>query len=193
VRITLRDRNADLVEQWQKVMPDIESECADIFSSPRQCIVSPANSFGFMDGGIDGVYTARFGEQNTTLAVQKAIRQLPFEELLVGQAVYVATNDEDFPVIISAPTMRVPMRIPPNNVYLATRAAVALALKLGIKELLLPGMGTSVGGVPFDVAAIMMKLAITDAYVPPAFPRSLGEATARHDASLLDTIRRLFS
>ena len=52
-------------------------------------------------------------------------------------------------------------------------------------------MGTSVGMVPYDVAAIHMKRGIEDALRPPTFPSSLGMATARHDGSLLDTINRM--
>ena len=120
-RIYLRDRNEDLVRCWEAVdIPLAICEHGDIFAKPCQAIVSPANSFGFMDGGIDGVYTARFGKENTTDTVQREIMKLPHQELLVGQALHVFTFDAEFPVMISAPTMRVPMRIhDPIDVYLS--------------------------------------------------------------------------
>ena len=35
----------------------------DILSLDVAAVVSPANSFGFMDGGLDGVYTRYFGSR----------------------------------------------------------------------------------------------------------------------------------
>lgn len=43
-------------------------------------VVSPANSFGFMRGGVDGVYTRVFGE-GVESRLQAIIRTLPAEEL----------------------------------------------------------------------------------------------------------------
>ena len=45
------------------------------------------------------------------------------------------------------------MRIPAENVALATRAAMALADEKGFTSLALPGMGTGVGGVAHADAA----------------------------------------
>ena len=77
IEIHLRDLGKPLIEAWNREFAGIESvrtSCGDIFSTkPGQvnvddpidvkadAIVSPANSFGFMDGGIDMVYTKRFG------------------------------------------------------------------------------------------------------------------------------------
>jgi len=45
------------------------------------------------------------------------------------------------------------MRIPVENVKLATRAALKLAIQFSVKSIAIPGMGTGVGGVPADSAA----------------------------------------
>lgn len=76
--IHLRDLGEPLVEAWNREFAGVESvttSCGDIFSlepgpvepgAPidvkADAIVSSANSFGFMDGGIDAVYTNQFGE-----------------------------------------------------------------------------------------------------------------------------------
>ncbi|HJR76492.1 MAG TPA: macro domain-containing protein [Nitrospiraceae bacterium] len=48
------------------------------------------------------------------------------------------------------------LRIPADNVRLATRAAPALADEHDFRSLALPGMGTGVGGVSHADAAAMM-------------------------------------
>ena len=54
----------DLTQAWRSVcggLPNVEIHHGDIFATEPDAVVSPANSFGFMDGGIDGVYTRVFG------------------------------------------------------------------------------------------------------------------------------------
>jgi O-acetyl-ADP-ribose deacetylase (regulator of RNase III) len=48
------------------------------------------------------------------------------------------------------------MRIPAENVALATRAALTAADAAGITSLAIPGMGTGVGGVAVRDAAMLM-------------------------------------
>ena len=64
VKLYLRDLNPDLVQAWNRQFggtPDVETSCGDIFDVVCDAIVSPANSFGFMDGGIDLLYSRHFG------------------------------------------------------------------------------------------------------------------------------------
>ena len=66
--IFLLDRNGGLVDLWQQyfsednVMP--VRGFFDVFMDPYdvQCVVSPANSYGIMDGGYDGAITRYFGD-----------------------------------------------------------------------------------------------------------------------------------
>ena len=97
----------------------------DILEGRADAIVSPANSFGFMDGGIDAVYTAFFGPR-LQRDVQSAIRLLPRQELLVGEALAVNTGNARYPCCIAAPTMRRPMRLwDGTNAYLAARGGAS--------------------------------------------------------------------
>lgn len=63
VHFLLRDRNAALVEAWGEfaAASEVEVSHGDIFDLSADAIVSPANSFGFMDGGIDLVHSQHFG------------------------------------------------------------------------------------------------------------------------------------
>lgn len=142
----------------------------DILEGRTDAIVSPANSFGFMDGGIDAAYTAFFGPR-LQRDVQSAIRLLPRQELLVGEALAVNTGNARYPCCIAAPTMRRPMRLwDGTNAYLAARAAVRLAGGFGLATLAMPGMGTGCGGLAPDVAARAMLDGIRDALTLPPYP-----------------------
>ena len=109
----------------------------NILDHSADAIVSPANSFGFMDGGIDLAYFEHFS-WHVQAQVQSEIMMHFDGELLVGQALSVQTGDERFPVLISAPTMRVPMAITdPDHVRMATRAAIRESYQDRCKEALL--------------------------------------------------------
>lgn len=143
----------------------------DILEGRADAIVSPANSFGFMDGGIDAAYTAFFGPR-LQRDVQSAIRLLPRQELLVGEALVVNTSNARYPRCIVAPTMRRPMRLwDGTNAYLAARAAVCLAGSFGLATLAMPGMGTGCGGLAPDVAARAMLDGIRDGQAWPQYPK----------------------
>ncbi len=56
MKLHLVDINAGLVEAWSKHLaepPEVDIHCADILSVAKNVLVSPSNSTGFMDGGID--------------------------------------------------------------------------------------------------------------------------------------------
>jgi hypothetical protein len=62
--IHLRNINAAVVEAWEQAFldaPDVLISQGDIFENTADAIISPANSFGYMDGGIDLVYSKYFG------------------------------------------------------------------------------------------------------------------------------------
>lgn len=146
-----------------------------ILSLDVAAVVSPANSFGFMDGGLDALYTQYFGPQ-LQQRLQRMIREQTGGELLVGQALLVETGHPHIRWCISAPTMRVPTLLDtPLPAYLATRAAVRCALDAGLESVAIPGMGTGTGGLAPREAAAAMLWGIRDALYPPVFPASLAD------------------
>lgn len=168
-----------LARAWRQALPQEFGPAAvqviegDILSLPMDAVVSPANSFGFMDGGLDALYTRFFGPQLQE-RLQRMIREQADGELLVGQALPVETGHARIPWCISAPTMRVPRRLESAEAaYLATRAAVRCALAAGVESVAIPGMGTGTGGLPPESAARAMLRGIQDVFFPRPFPASL--------------------
>jgi O-acetyl-ADP-ribose deacetylase (regulator of RNase III) len=136
-------------------------EC-DITTLKCDAIVSPANSFGFMDGGLDLALSSRFG-WGLQDRVRNLIDELPEQELLVGKALAVETCDEQVPWLIVAPTMRVPMSFNIGtsiNAYLAMRAILLTAKSIAnLTSIAVPGLCTGVGRMPPALAAKQMFMA----------------------------------
>ena len=155
LKIFLRDINADVVAAWGEAFAgrdDVEASQGDIFGLAADAIVSPANSFGYMDGGIDGVYSMHFGWE-LSARLREVLRRDWDGELPVGCAVIVETHDARIPYLVSAPTMRVPMNVSGTvNAYLAFRATLIAVRNhnrggpdVPIRSLLCPGLATFYG------------------------------------------------
>ena len=168
MRLILVDTNAELVKEWISYFGDmenvtiIESDIIPIIEQyPEAYIVSPANSFGDMQGGIDLVYYAHFGYQLEEKLQSKIIAE-KYGELIVGDFVVVDR-------FIFAPTMRVPMNISYTvNVYLAFRAALIASLENNIDTIICPGLGTGIGRVSPNMCAKQMYAA----YIAITSPRN---------------------
>lgn len=172
--VNLIDVNPKMLDAWATYFTRKETQDnfndyikiigGDFFSRTADAVVSPANSFGFMDGGLDLHISKKLG-----WGVQKKLQykiQTEYNgELLVGQAIAIPTSHKDFKYCISAPTMRVPMILGREsvNVYLAAKAAFSCALNNPhINSVNISGLGTGVGRVPFDVCAKQMFAAYNE-------------------------------
>jgi len=117
-------------------------------------IVNPANSYGYMGGGVAGAIKRAGG-----LEIEKeAVAKSPIQ---IGEAIVTTPGKLPCKYVIHAPTMNRPAVITSvENVRLATNAAFELGIQLKIKSIAIPGMGTGVGGVPVDDAAkVIVKVA----------------------------------
>lgn len=159
------DINPVLVEAWEDIFKEYENVTVlkgDITRVDCDAIVSPANSFGFMDGGVDYAISMRLG-WDLQFELQRQIKVLPEGELLVGKSLILETGDEQIPYLISSPTMRVPMAYNIStsvNAYLAMKATIIAAKAHGkIKYLAIPGFCTGVGGMMPIIAARQMHRA----------------------------------
>lgn len=180
MRIIVRDISPDFCQAAVAWIDNADIAVGSIVEVNCDAVVSPANSFGFMDGGVDYVYTKHFGLEVQN-RVQLALECRPFGELLVGEAIVIATDNANIPFLISAPTMRVPKLIQdPADIMLAARAAVAAARAHGLGSVAFPGMGTGCGGLPFGVAARAMAAGIRAALKGVKPPQSWREAQASH-------------
>jgi O-acetyl-ADP-ribose deacetylase (regulator of RNase III) len=181
MQIILCDLQPKLVEEWQKVFyneSDIKCVCGDIFQQGEaDCIISPSQSFGFLTGGIDGIYARKFGPQ-VQETLQRKIKDRPMNELLVGEALLIRTSYKKIPFMISAPTMRVPMDIRGTiNVYLAFKAALTLVRNgTDFESVLCPGLGTATGRLEPEICAKQMY----QAYTGINFPANLDIAIYQH-------------
>jgi O-acetyl-ADP-ribose deacetylase (regulator of RNase III) len=161
MKLTICDLNSAVpaaaeFEARRRSLGAVSGHIGNLLTLQADAAVSPANSFGMMDGGIDLAYSNKWG-WGVQAALQAMISARPMGELLVGEALIVPTGDEGIRFCISAPTMRLPAPIhDPVDVFLASKAAFLAARTAGFERLLMPGMGTLTGRVPPALAANLM-------------------------------------
>jgi O-acetyl-ADP-ribose deacetylase (regulator of RNase III) len=149
------------------VVNDVKNVDADVY-------ISPANSYGWMDGGIDKIYTEIFPgiQQTVQEEITRYFNQRIYEfdrgklgkpYLPVGHALIVHTNRMD-KFLICAPTMTTPMNIidQVENVCLAMDAILGITNKFKDSVCVaIPCMGTGVGGLDPDNSARMILKAFS--------------------------------
>lgn len=189
-KFILVDNKKELADAWREEFSQYDNfefhGPTDIFSHKGDAVVSPANSFGFMDGGIDLLYSMNMGWhlQNN---LQKKIFEEFNGELLVGQGTTIPTGSTKFwPNLIVAPTMRVPIRLKGTpNVYLAAKAMFLEAKKNPNWTIVCPGLGTGTGGVNPKDCAIRMRMAYEDFYLGKfKMPSRLFDANFKHEEEM---------
>jgi len=122
----------------------------DITKVYVDAVVNAANSLMYMGGGVAGAIRRIGGIEIEEEAIKKA-------PVPVGKAIHTTAGKLNAKWVIHAPTMERPaMRIPDENVALATHAALSLANEMGLKSIAIPALGTGVGGVNRKVAAQVM-------------------------------------
>ena len=157
MKIYLCAREDDLFQAWTTVADKyefVEATRQDIMSIKAEAIVSPANSFGYMTGGIDLLYKNYFGQKMED-DLRAVLADKYNYELPVGLAVSVPLTEVpptiSYKYLISAPTMRVPVVVKHTlNAFLAAKAALIEADRLGVESVVIPGLGTGTG----DLAAM---------------------------------------
>lgn len=165
LQIKLVYREQELGKAWKEDFKDcanVEVVEKDILDVECDAVVSPANSFGFMDGGLDLHLSEKLG-WHIQEELQAKIRQSDEKELLVGRSMTIKTGNEQIPFLISAPTMRVPMSFniaTSINAYLAMKAIlIACKKNEAIQTVAIPGLCTGCGRMPFHIASNQMFLA----------------------------------
>ena len=164
MNLHLVDLNPPVVNAWLnafKPYPEVTVELGDLLSVAHHCVVSPANSYGYMDGGIDDAYRNYFG-LDIEKKVQDAIRCRREGNLPVGASLVIRTGHARIPFMIVAPTMATPERVESSNCYRAMRAMLRIVDDEIGKDIFCPGLATGVGRVPFDDAATEMAQAYED-------------------------------
>ncbi|MEM4347517.1 MAG: macro domain-containing protein [Candidatus Altiarchaeota archaeon] len=131
-------------------MTEIIIKKGNIIQERVDAIVNPANSYGFMSGGVAYVIKNFGGKEIEEEAIKKA-------PIKIGDAIITTAGKLQAKFIIHAPTMEKPaMKTLVENVIKATYAALKCADKNKLNSIAFPGMGTGVGCVRAEDAAIAM-------------------------------------
>jgi O-acetyl-ADP-ribose deacetylase (regulator of RNase III) len=169
LRVSLFDRNPEvaraLADAFREVA-GVEVLEGELLGLEGDAVVSPANSFGYMDGGIDAEIDRSF-EGKAQGAVLNLIAGRFRGELPVGSASIIGLSPGRFRFLVVAPTMRVPGDDLGStiNAYLAMRAAFAAILDHNqggdrrIESVAVPGLGTGVGGMSPEDSALQLRAA----------------------------------
>ncbi len=165
VRLHLVDDNPDVSTALSlafRPFPKVVVSHGDLLAVAHNAVVSPANSQGFMDGGIDARFRSFFGAE-IEHRVRDAIGRRQEGHLPVGVSLVIHTGNTKIPYLIVAPTMLSPESVDSQNCYRAMRAVLRTATQEGIGDAVFcSGLGTGVGQVePID-AAREMALAYQD-------------------------------
>lgn len=183
MKIYLLDINKDMVDAWYKYFKDVDDVeiVHDYFNNfmdnhlDIEAIVSPANSFGLMDGGYDKAITDYFGEG----LMKEVQRKILFDwcgEQPVGTSMSVPIYNRVFNtifgskicVLIHTPSMRTPEIIKDSRIiYQCMRTTLIEALRQEINSIVIPAFGGLTGRVPCDEIAKMMFLAYKQVYNRP--------------------------
>ena len=113
-KLTLVDPNRELCKCWKQQFRGLSH--VEIVNGRFEeleefdCMVSAANSFGLMDGGVDLAIIDYFGVELMDRVQERIIRYYLGEQP-VETSVIVGTGNAKHPFIAHTPTMRVPMRI----------------------------------------------------------------------------------
>lgn len=160
MNLHLIDTNPDVVSAWRTVFAphsEIDIQQTSIINVASDAVVSPANSHGFMDGGIDLIYLSYFGQELQD-RVRTRISQRPEQLLPVGAAELIDTRHEKIPWLIIAPTMEMPEAVPSINAHRSLAAVLRLADRHPeISDICCPGLCTGVGQVSPTDSAIAME------------------------------------
>lgn len=137
------------------------------------CLVSPANSFGIMDGGVDKNIIDFFGNDLQSDVHNYILKNFAGEQP-IGTCFLIETHHTNHPFLAHTPTMRVPGNIQnTDNIYKAMKAmllSVCLynqSSKNKIKSVACPGLGTLTGEVVPTFAVEQMALAYEHILNPP--------------------------
>ncbi|MGM5484137.1 MAG: macro domain-containing protein [Nanobdellota archaeon] len=156
--ITFADLDLEIINQYSRILSKFKNMKFiqnDITNVEGDAIVSPANSSGLMDGGVDEEIVGRFGE-----SLQERVELMIDNDfggnMPIGEARVVPTYDKKIPYIIVAPTMERPSKEISNEQVFNAAYAIFNCVDLhnknnkelkSIENLLIPGLGTGYGNI----------------------------------------------
>lgn len=166
VKVVLVDINPKMVKAWRDTFeenPEVEIVQGSMLDQRVDAWVTPTNSHGNMDGGLDAVIKNNLG-QKIEQAVKKCIADRFGSSLPVGHATCVQTGRQKPNFLISTPTMVKSSEDISDSLNVALACAAAFtavhvqnAKESGsIQSVALPGLGANTGRVPTEICADLM-------------------------------------
>lgn len=166
IQVVLVDVNPKMVKAWRDVFedePDVEIVHGSMLDQDVDAWVSPTNSKGSMDGGLDAVIKGRLGAK-IEARLKQEIARLYNGFLPLGHATCVETGSSCPRYLISAPTMMASSQDVSDTMNVALACAAAFqAVHMqntrrpdSISSLALPGLGANTGKVPVEICADLM-------------------------------------
>jgi O-acetyl-ADP-ribose deacetylase (regulator of RNase III) len=166
VRVILVDVNPKMIAAWQSTFAEqkeIEVISGSMLAQQVSAWVTPTNSKGNMDGGLDGVIRKHFGAK-IEKSVKQEIARLYKGDIPVGHATCVETGADMPRYLISTPTMHQSSEDVSDtmNVALACCAAFQAVhmqnarVQGSIRSVALPGLGANTGKMPVEICADLM-------------------------------------
>lgn len=174
MKIYLLDINKNIVDAWKssfKYCSNVEviHESFENFMNTHQdidAVVSPANSFGLMDGGYDKAITLYFGKE-LMRDVQDYIIDKWYGEQPVGTSFSIPIKNTD-KILIHTPSMRTPEVIEdPRIIYQCMRTTLIEAFNKNVENIVIPAFGGLTGKVEPNALAYMMKAAYDQVFHRP--------------------------
>ena len=173
VKYILLDRNNEMCNAWNEEFFDVEDVSVvnagfvDYMNDTDleiDGIVSPANSFGIMDGGYDAAITECFGT-SVMRGIQNVIKDRYRGIQPVGTALSMKINDKI--TLLHVPTMYFPSKITDVRIIFQCMLSTLIeADRNGLRTIVIPAFGSGCGKVHFRDVSRMMKIAY-DYFVYP--------------------------
>ncbi len=178
VKVILVDINPKMVKAWRETFeenPEVEIVEGSMLAQQVSAWVSPTNSAGSMDGGLDAVIKNHLGAK-IEQTLKKEISKLYSGKMPVGHATCVPTGKTMPAYLISTPTMVTSSQDISDSLNVALACAAAFqAVHMqnakspgSIRSVALPGLGANTGKVPVEICADLMWTAY-NLYLEHAF------------------------
>ena len=166
VKVILVDINPKMIKAWRETFeecPEVEIVQGSMLEQPVSAWVTPTNSQGRMDGGLDLVIKNNLGQFVET-HLQQEIKSRYGGKLPLGHAVCQSTKRPQPGFLISTPTMVASSEDVSDTMNVALACAAAFqAVNMqnerepgSIRAVALPGLGANTGRVPVEICADLM-------------------------------------
>lgn len=166
VRVILVDLNPKMIAAWRATFeenPEVDIVQGSMLDQQVSAFVTPTNSKGSMDGGLDGVLKKHFGPK-IEQSVQREIKRLYGGSMPIGCATCVETGADMPRFLVSTPTMAGSSEDISDTMNVALACAAAFQtvhmqnarLPGSIRAVALPGLGANTGKVPVEICADLM-------------------------------------